>query len=938
MIRVLLLFLIICSFNSHATPKGFEDLLELKSGNVKLVLNDNSIRLPAKYNSLQISFDPEKKEEIREFLKESFVQEAEANAISDFLIRENQSSRQCHGNRENCQINSDEIELADLVIIPNLETVRLFVSSSKMASKIESSRNVKNEVDENIIIINHSLSMSAGSQQEEYLNYHSRFTAGLGEGFVTGDFRLMNDKEANSYNRHIYSDEMSFSYLSGQWKSKIGYISSQNNRAWNATSILDASDDVSGIGLWFGTSSDLKFKSRSNQARLYFSIPSSGRLYIYRQDGSSVLERNVESGQNYISYSELPKGISDLTIVVDKGGEELYREKRKVYNIDSDTLFVGSFDTIVSVGILEDLISSDNDSNNFIYSSNKLKDNEFIKGSFVNQATESLKLGLDLLNTKSEHYFKVGSSFKPNSWLVFNGVLGEFYNSSKYNTFSASLGNFRVDWSEFKDNGNSDPKYITLDHYLYGRGSFTEWSVGLFNKVFSGDFYLNYNFRNRYSFDDSNLNYSGTGERHSTDSLNIGYSRNFIGRSTISSNVSYTINSRGLSSQSDDWSINIGVSVPISPSDDFYYNASYRDSTSPYQHHRASYSHRFDSHNDIDVALQLSGSGSLYSDREMSRDDFYGDLTTSLSYSSDKVNGSAVVFADTNSSLSLSGDLNSTSILSQKTLFQTSLAADSYLLVHDIGQDAAEGISESNERVSFAQLKANGDIADRVKLSSDKVAFPISTFKEYEVVVDDSSSDFYNYGERESYGTSKPGSAIKVNVDNRMVRSYISAFVDIEGKAIEDIQCTGSGCVSVEQLKEGIFKLRVSKGYPFRLSSQSDQRCFIPAPDQADRQNLGENFCMPQFELIDGIQVAKMSDGDYYYYIGEFSGIDELQQLRSRLSNIEPESELLSKKIGKRNFVFIKSDDLFAVDNRDIISSLSSYALEEIDNQNYVYK
>ena len=119
MTRIILVFLIICSFNSHATPKGFEDLLELKSGNVKLVLNDNSIRLPAKYNSLQISFDPEKKEEIREFLKESFVQEEEANAISDFLLRENQSSRQCHGNRENCQINSDEIELADFVIVPN---------------------------------------------------------------------------------------------------------------------------------------------------------------------------------------------------------------------------------------------------------------------------------------------------------------------------------------------------------------------------------------------------------------------------------------------------------------------------------------------------------------------------------------------------------------------------------------------------------------------------------------------------------------------------------------------------------------------------------------------------------------------------------------------------------------------------------------------------
>ena len=211
---------------------------------------------------------------------------------------------------------------------------------------------------------------------------------------------------------------------------------------------------------------------------------------------------------------------------------------------------------------------------------------------------------------------------------------------------------------------------------------------------------------------------------------------------------------------------------------------------------------------------------------------------------------------------------------------------------------------------------------------------PLNNYREYDVAIEEDGSDYHNIGTETRKGTSFPGTIVDIDINLKKVRTYISVFSDVEGKPIKNVSCRGAGCLSIEELSSGVFKFRVSEGVPFELLS-NNKRCVIPNPGEFEEFNLGYNFCMPQFNLYDGLQMVKTESGKYLYYVGEFLDESIVDQYRDRFN--ENSITLIKKYVGDSIFIFAASTtDELANKVKQNIEELSMYAIEEINNEPYV--
>lgn len=934
---------LLVSFNLVAAPSGFEALTALTPSDITLTVNDDgALSLPGDISVQSVRFDANVQEMLHAFLLEQYLKPEVAEQLSIQLLDGADTSTLCKGRRDSCLIDESEVDVPQIVVVSDLHKVRLLVPSALMAKQAQQARFIDDTISDNAIIMHHDFNAGAGSNVDAYGYYGGSLVAGIGGGFFRGDINVTSDRNNTRNDRYFYADEVTWNYLSENWRTQVGYVSDRNNESWNATALLDTDEQVSSLRVSLGSTSELEFKNKTTAERLYFSVPSSGRLKVTREDGTPVLERNVSTGQQYLSYDELPRGITTLIISVESGGQEVFRDVRKIYNTANANLTDGDVDVLFSAGLFQQQdIFPDWVEDEYGYNDDDWNSEGYLQAQLVGQINASWQVGVSLLNTRDTHYAKLATQFQPVSWFSANVVAGQFGSGSRYNQASGSLGGLSWNWSQYRDDTVASTNKLALEHYLYGLGSYDEWSLGWNQRVWEGNAYLYYS-KYRQELDASAYHsYKWIDEQYQDNSsLTVGYSWQGPWRSTIDSNVMKTFFEDADGGQNDEWAFNLNISLPLNASGMDYVNynlASQYNDNSNSQYHRATYGHRFDMKQGADLNMEVSGSG-YTGDRQDFGDTMMGDVTFSGGYQNDQWRGSAMVYADTESEYNGYADMQTTTVLSGGDWFQARKRADSYLLVTNSGDQSPSLDKGGDKFLTTAQLKENNESDGRLVIDKTQVVYPLERYKEYQVKVDDSSSDYHNRGERFVQGSSFPGTALRLNVDNREVRSYISVFSSIEGGPIDDVTCVGDGCVSVETLAEGVFKFRVSKGLPFQLRTSLDQRCFIPSPNSTAHQNLGQNFCMPQFDNEDGLQVTQGSDGQHYYYAGEFATLKPLTSYSQALSAQNPEIELVKKHIGKRTFLFIRSPLRLSQEEMSMVRALSAYALEEQSNPSYVYR
>lgn len=932
---------LLASANLFATPSGFETLTALTPSNITLMVNDdNALSLPGEIGTQSVRFYSKTSETLRDFLLQQYLRPDVAEKLAGQLINGIETSAKCKGRRDSCLLDESVVDVPQVVVVPDLNKVRVLVPSALMVKQVQQARFIDETISDRAVIIHHNLNVGMGSNVDAYGYYGGKIMAGIGGGFFRSDINIASERYNNRNDSYFYADEVTWNYLTESWRSQVGYVSERNDDSWNATTLLDADEKVSSLRIAFGTTSELEFNNKANADRLYFSTPSSGRLKVTREDGTPVLERNVSAGQQYVSYDELPRGITTLIIEVESGGKAVFRDVRSIYNTANSTLTDGEFDVLFSTGLLQhQSVFPDWVEDEYSYNDDDWNNEGYIQAQIVGKIGLSWQLGASLLNTRDAHYAKLATQYQPTSWFSLNVVTGQFGSGSHYNQASGVLGELNWHWSQYRD--DSVASMLALEHYLYGVGSYDEWSLGWSRFLWKGNAYLYYSDYHQ-ELDSSAYNPDGWGKPEYQDnaSLTVGYSWQGPWRSTIDSNVIKTFFEDVQGERGDEWAFHLNISIPFSASGADYvsYNltSQHSDSASS-QYHRATYGHQFDMVQGGSLGLEVSGSGYI-DERQSVGDTISGDISFSGGYQNEQWRGSALVYADTDSEYNGYADIQTTTVLSNGDWYQARKRADSYLLVENSG-DQSPSIDEGGDKfLTTAQLKKNDEIGGRIVIDKTKIAHPLESYKEYQVRVDDSSSDYHNRGERFVKGSSFSGTVLRLNVDNREVRSYISVFTNIEGQPISDVECIGDGCVSVETLADGIFKFRVSKGLPFQLKTSLNQRCFIPSPTSIAHQNLGQNFCMPQFENVNGLQLAQGEDGQYYYYVGEFAALEQLSSYSQALSEQNSNIELVKKRIGERTFLFVRSPQYLTQDSIALVRSLTTYALEEQSNPSYVYR
>uniref|UniRef100_UPI0015E36F58 TcfC E-set like domain-containing protein n=1 Tax=Vibrio jasicida TaxID=766224 RepID=UPI0015E36F58 len=299
---------------AEQVPEGFEELLETEVKMVKLIVNDDryiNVKGEISNDFFRVTDDEER---IYDFLNSQYVENESNRKIVARLISGINSSIHCHGRRSSCQIGIEGINDVQYIVINDELKIRVIVPIKFLSKKVSKNRYVKTNLEQNnALIMHHQLDFS-GSEQTLDATYQNEFSTGFLGGYFSGDFIIKPNSDEN-----FDSDKLTFDYLNDDLRFRIGYHNSYSENSWNSTKFLDTSENNNVVSLDFGNTKELEYESSNYSERIYFSIPTSGRLEVSRNDGRVLIRRNVSAGQNYISYSELPHGIYDIEIVVNQG-------------------------------------------------------------------------------------------------------------------------------------------------------------------------------------------------------------------------------------------------------------------------------------------------------------------------------------------------------------------------------------------------------------------------------------------------------------------------------------------------------------------------------------------------------------------------------------------------------------------------------------------
>lgn len=909
----LMILLIIISRLSFAeqVPEGFEDLVESRVETVKVILNDDTfIKLKGEISSESFRLLKGQKEDITDFLTQAYVNVDTNKLLQNELSKGVKSSSYCTGRRETCNLTVEGIDDIQYVIIDNESAIRIFVPTRYLSEIMPENRYIETESEQkSAIIMDHGLNMSSYYNGELDYSYSNDFIAGFYGGYFSGDITYN-----NSDNDSFMSDSVAYNYLNNNHRVSVGYHSGYSEKVWNSTRLLDTSENVEVISFDFGNTSELKYRNSNLSKRLYFSSPSSGRLEVKRDDGKTLLVKNISTGQNYITYSELPRGIYGIDLMIKSAGKVVFQEKYNIYNnSDSNSMSPGDIDYLISVGkYLDD--GHDHDSNE---KKNSNKGANYVDGKLVTKLTDELSIGFGNTSTEKDYMLKTGLAYQ-DSDVQFSVLFGSFDDASSLFQSKLSVFDLSLEYEHF------DPKEKnSLAEYLYGKEKYNQWSLNYNKKLWQGMFFASISNNDSFVDEEDEFIYRSQSAKYSNYTL--GYSFPSYFNSTISANLNY-MNVEDDSGYSDDeTSFDLTLSIPIGVSS--YSNSTFRTSDSVGEYIRSAVGNHYIINDEVTASVEV---GASY---EEQNDDENYDLSGSVTYQNNNMNGSLYGYVGSNGEFDVSGDLSSTTIYSQGKFFATNKKADSYLVINNGGLGANEISSDGSDFVSVARLKRNNDRSDRIFVDNNTVIEPLTRYHEYEVILDEEASDYHNLGDASAKGTSLPGTVVDLNINMRRVRSYISVFSDIEGNPIEDVSCRGLGCLSVEELTAGVFKFRVSEGVPFELFA-SNERCLIPDPGSFAESNLGYNFCMPSFELLEGLQVVKTTNGKFLYYVGEFKDDALIAKYENGLDSNK--ITFVKKQVGDSTYLFVSTGTMLAKNAKDRIEELSAYALEELNNAPYV--
>ncbi|MFA0108026.1 CS1-pili formation C-terminal domain-containing protein, partial [Vibrio splendidus] len=299
------------------------------------------------------------------------------------------------------------------------------------------------------------------------------------------------------------------------------------------------------------------------------------------------------------------------------------------------------------------------------------------------------------------------------------------------------------------------------------------------------------------------------------------------------------------------------------------------------------------------------------------QDDMYQDALLATSGTTKYARMNASAHTSTNGTSGINAGLSSTQIVTTDGVYITDKAATSYTLV-DIHQ--SQNTEQTFDEKGYFSLKKEGRNNSKFIVYNDETIVPLEDYSQYRAKFDSESVDLYNSGDSNVTVFTHPGTVASIEPRVSRVVSFVSAFNDISEQPITEVECHGEGCIEVNEMADGVYRVTVLEGMNFELSAKESQ-CLLPYEFTSTNQmNFGQNYCLPiaqekQIDLIDADERLQAM------YLGAYESSIELNKALKKLESHG--YRIIQKEVGSFKAIYIAHESInmaetIALHKRDI--------------------
>ncbi|EDM65376.1 hypothetical protein PE36_05338 [Moritella sp. PE36] len=760
-------------------------------------------------------------------------------------------------------------------------------------------------------------------------NYH--YFNNSGSSLILRDKSLLGLKYGNvrsslyldSSSSDLDVEQLSYDYEFKKRRFQLGHF--KYGYEQNSTAFLDLTGSYSQDVVNYSSSNNLISGGKQNNRSLYYLLPNQGRIEVYRE-GNLIYSKNVDAGQQNLSFRELPYGSYMATIVVISGGRELLTEKQQIFNNSSFSLNQGEYDFSFSAGLLNDRYDEKNDRENSLTEpENKqqydlwLQENSFVEAKATYQLLDSTLVGTRLLTNVDNTMVEIGAKKSFAEYANADVKYARFDNGSQFLSADTNIYNVGFGYERYH---SADGEY-SLDNYMLSNIGYQRLTLNVSATVYAGQGYL--------LFVNNKVDEANNGQEYVDQSdywsVSAGYSHAFIANSTL--NFSATYQSEDYRWNNDGWYAGILWSVPLSM--DWSANSSMNLGHQGVEEFRNSISNNQQLSDNLSVNTEV-GVTYMGSDYERSVD---SDISSSANYHNSVLNSDVYAYVSSDGTKSLNANLSTTQVISNSgKLYFTAEKSDAYIIVD------AQSQQDADQHRGLLSVYHEQELGYNDNIDQQDTVIAIDKYKDFNVRLDTESSNYISDDEHQANGYALPGTVISLDMDLVKIKTFITSFDDLNDNAVSEVQCAGEGCVDVEKIEPGVFKVSVIAGADYELFSHN-QTCVTPSLDRNSStiSNVGNNYCLPglyqegAWSLANNNNQAIELDGKQYYFLGVFDSEVDYPQTAQKLKDAGIET--ISREVGKRQYLYARTTEMLTAMQQTLLNELNLYALNNFDSNNF---
>ncbi|MFB2866072.1 TcfC E-set like domain-containing protein [Aeromonas sp. MdU4] len=787
-----------------AAPDEFKALFEAKPASVELLLvNGNRLKVTGLLSYYHFKLGEQADtSELEAFLLDNDVSERGAVQVVAMLVEGVESDPSCRGDKDSCVVTPTGPLTA--VVDSAHERVRLILDKSLYATESGQPEYVASYND-SPAFINHAALYTSYFSDQINVTLNDDSVLGLPYGYIRSRVT------SNGYDSNIEPaiERLDYNYEFDQYIVSAGRSRDFNNI--NSSSLLSLSS-IEKEGVFFGSSRNLARKPMDAYQRLYFYMPENGVAEVYR-DGKLLFSTPMDAGQQFLSYDQLPAGNYSITLTLKAGERVLMEQEHAIVNTQDFKLTKGGVDFLVGA------------SNATHADGRQLLVGE---ADLVYRPWDSFLFGAGAAFGGGGGLFKLAAKWIPSSDFYVQGMLGGATDDALYGTLTATYGSISLSYqgnrsvsgsssNSWDGGGNAPERESTLSELLMG-GYGSNRSLSL-----SGSYAMGAGSGYASAFYYENGNTSSLYSK--SMSANIGYHMP-IGSSSLGVNLGW---SQPLGGERNDRNLTVGLNWSMSLGDNTSVVVTNQwdkqGGSSTLGSLRRNY------------ALSERGSASLEVGSGYRNQQVEGTASGSLTYRGEMADISGSASTSIRGENNLFASISGSQVISGQGVHFTTKQSDSYLVLRDETPEASQ-LAESESNLASLQLGSRGQYETSLEYRADgsEQLVPLTNYLPYQVKLTTEEGRFYNRGEDDTRGFTHPGSVLSLVTEFGRERQLLGAFYNASGSAVTQLRCEGEGCLQVDKLEDGLFKVRLRESGEFRLMAER-QECLasedVPTPVRA---------------------------------------------------------------------------------------------------------